>query len=121
LSSMSPMIILKDGKPFLVTGSPGGRTIINTVRDLVVSVVDYGMPIEEAVAAPRLHHQWLPDEVKLEGIRSLPEAVKGLKARGHRVVVGGKQGDAHSIWVNPKSGGYVGAADGRLSGKAAGY
>jgi gamma-glutamyltranspeptidase/glutathione hydrolase len=120
LSSQTPAILAKDGKVFLVTGSPGSRTIINTVLNIVVSVVDYDMPIEEAVRAPRLHHQWFPDEVRFEGLSSHPKSVAGLRALGHEVL-GTRQGDAHSIWINPRTGGYVGAADQRLSGKASGY
>jgi gamma-glutamyltranspeptidase/glutathione hydrolase len=130
LSSMTPTIVAKNGKPVLITGSPGGRTIINTVLGIVVSVVDYEMPIGEAVAAPRLHHQWFPDELKFEALKQHPETAAALEARGHRLATGGpatgrlatgRQGDAHSIWVNPRTGGYVGAADKRLSGHAAGY
>jgi gamma-glutamyltranspeptidase/glutathione hydrolase len=120
LSSQTPTIVAKDGKVLLVTGSPGSRTIINTVLGIVVSVIDYDMPIQDAVNAPRLHHQWFPDELRFEGMSQYPAAVAGLTKLGHRVI-GARQGDAHSIWVNPKTGGYVGAADKRLSGFAAGY
>lgn len=120
LSSQTPTILAKDGKVFLVTGSPGGRTIINTVLCIIVNVVDYDMPIQKAVDAPRLHHQWLPDEAKFEGVKQYPETVKALQAMGHKIGFT-RQGDAHSIWINPKTGGYVGAADKRLSGKVAGY
>src|SRR5262249_40534725 len=71
LSSQTPTILARDSKVVLITGSPGSRTIISTVLGIVVSVVDYGIPIEEAVAAPRLHHQWFPDELRLE---QLPDA-----------------------------------------------
>jgi gamma-glutamyltranspeptidase / glutathione hydrolase len=120
LSSMTPTIVAKGGKPVLVTGSPGGRTIINTVLGIVVSVVDYEMPIGAAVVAPRLHHQWFPDELKFEALKQHPETAAALKARGHRLATG-RQGDAHSIWINPRTGGYVGAADKRLSGHVAAY
>jgi gamma-glutamyltranspeptidase/glutathione hydrolase len=120
LSSQTPTVLAKDGKVFLITGSPGGRTIINTVLNVVVNVVDYDMPIQQAIDAPRLHHQWFPDEVKFEGTKEYAEAVTHLKAMGHRVVAA-RQGDAHSIWINPKTGGYVGAADKRLSGKVLGW
>jgi gamma-glutamyltranspeptidase/glutathione hydrolase len=81
------------------------------------------MPIQQAVDSPRLHHQWFPDEVKfeIEGMKNHEDAVTKLKAMGHRFGTPGHQGDAHSIWINPKTGGYVGAADKRLSGKATGY
>jgi len=121
LSSQTPTILAKDGKVLLVTGSPGSRTIINTVFNIVVNVVDYEMPIQQAIDAPRMHMQWFPDEVKMESMKKFPETVGQLKAMGHHVSGGLSQGDAHSIWINPKTGGYLGAADKRLSGKAAGY
>ena len=120
LSSQSPTILAKNGKVFLVTGSPGSRTIINTVLNIVINVVDYDMDIQAAVDAPRLHHQWFPDEVRFEGVSTYPTTVAALKAMGHQVT-STRQGDAHSIWVNPRTGGYVGAADKRLSGKVSGY
>jgi gamma-glutamyltranspeptidase / glutathione hydrolase len=121
LSSQTPTILAKKGKVVLVTGSPGSRTIINTVLGIVVNVVDYEMPIQEAVDAPRMHHQWFPDELKLEELPRLKETADRLQAMGHRVAGSRSQGDAHSIWINPKTGAYVGAADKRLSGKAVGY
>jgi gamma-glutamyltranspeptidase/glutathione hydrolase len=121
LSSQTPTIVLKDGKVRLITGSPGGRTITNTILNVVLNVLEYEMPIQEAVDAPRLHHQWFPDQISFEGRKSHPAAVETLRKMGHRVVGEARQGDAHSIWVNPATGGYVGAADKRLSGKAAGY
>ena len=82
LSSMSPTIVLKDGKPVLVTGSPGGSRIISTVLQVIVNVLDYHMDVAAAVAAPRLHHQWLPDEVRIE--HGFPDDVlAGLRAKGH--------------------------------------
>ena len=82
LSSMSPTIVLKDGKVVLVTGSPGGSRIISTVLQVIVNVLDYRMDVAAAVAAPRLHHQWMPDEVKVEP--GFPdEVLAGLRARGH--------------------------------------
>jgi gamma-glutamyltranspeptidase/glutathione hydrolase len=119
LSSMAPVLVLKDGKPVLVTGSPGGRTIINTVLCVVLNVTEFGMSVEDAVSAPRLHHQWLPDEAQFEGTKQYPELVTGLKALGHTVAQH-KQGDAHSIGIDPKTGVRTGAADKRLNGKAAG-
>jgi gamma-glutamyltranspeptidase/glutathione hydrolase len=117
LSSMTPVIVLKDGKPVLVTGSPGGRTIINTVLCVVVNVLEFEMPVADAVSAPRLHHQWFPDRVQFEGAKQYPELVKSLKALGHTVAEA-RQGDAHTIWIDPRSGLRVGAADRRLDGKA---
>ena len=120
LSSMTPVIVLKDGKPVLVTGSPGGRTIINTVLCVVLNVTEYGMSVEDAVSAPRLHHQWFPDTARFEDVKQPPsELVKSLRALGHRVGPHG-QGDAHSIGIDPKTGLRTGAADKRRDGKAVG-
>ena len=121
LSSQTPTILAKDGKVVLITGSPGSRTIINTVLNVIVNVVDYEMSIQQAIDAPRLHHQWFPDEIVFEGTKQYADAVAKLKAMGHQVRPTAAQGDAHSIWVNLRTGGYVGAADKRLSGKAVGY
>jgi gamma-glutamyltranspeptidase / glutathione hydrolase len=120
LSSQTPTILVKDGKVRLVTGSPGSRTIINTVLCIVVNVVDYDMPIGDAVAAPRMHHQWLPDELRLERSSLLVGAESKLKTMNHKIEHS-RQGDAHSILVDPKTGEFVGAADSRIRGGAAGY
>lgn len=120
LSSQTPTVVARNGKVVLVTGSPGSRTIINTVLNIIVNVVDFDMDIRAAVDAPRLNHQWFPDEVRFEGTGRYPEAVAALRRMGH-TVSGGRQGDAHSIWVDPKTGRYVGAEDRRINGKAAGY
>lgn len=119
LSSMTPVIVLKDGRPVLITGSPGGRTIINTVLCVVLNVLEYGMTVDEAVSAPRLHHQWFPDVAKFEGLKTYPELVDKLKPLGHTVTEA-RQGDAHSIAIDPDTGLRRGAADKRLDGKAAG-
>jgi gamma-glutamyltranspeptidase/glutathione hydrolase len=121
LSSQTPTIIVKNGKVLLVTGSPGSRTIINTVLGIVVSVVDFGMDVQEAVDAPRLHHQWFPDEARYENHAPLDAVVGDLKKMGHMLKIEPSQGDAHSIWVDPRSGVYFGAADRRLAGSAVGY
>ncbi|OAI40084.1 hypothetical protein AYO40_05195 [Planctomycetaceae bacterium SCGC AG-212-D15] len=120
LSSQTPTVVAKNGKVLLVTGSPGSRTIINTVLCMVVNVVDFDMNIRAAVDAPRLHHQWLPDDAHFEGASQYREAMSKLRAMGHDIG-GGRQGDAHSIYVDPKTGNIFGAADRRISGKAAGY
>jgi gamma-glutamyltranspeptidase/glutathione hydrolase len=119
LSSMTPTVVLKDGKAVLVTGAPGGSRIITAVLQVIVNAIDYRMPIGAAVAAPRVHHQWLPDQVTVE--RTLPPAtIDALQGRGHRVRVGPPSGSAHSIAVTPE--GLVGAADLRARGSlAAGY
>lgn len=118
LSSQTPTVIAKNGKAMIVTGSPGSRTIINTVLSMVTNVIDFEMDIQAAVDAPRQHHQWFPDELLLEGRDA--DLVKKLEALGHKVRTA-KQGDAHSIWIDPKTGLYHGAADRRINGKAAGY
>jgi gamma-glutamyltranspeptidase/glutathione hydrolase len=120
LSSQTPTVVAKDGKVLLVTGSPGSRTIINTVLCVIVNVVDFGMAPQDAVDAPRQHHAWFPDEVCFEGCSEHSEAVARLRALGHRVRAV-NQGDAHTIWVCPRTGAYVGAADRRINGKAAGF
>jgi gamma-glutamyltranspeptidase/glutathione hydrolase len=124
LSSQTPTIVTRDGKVVLITGSPGGRTIPNTVLNVVVSVLDYGMDAPQAVAAPRFHHQWFPDRVTVEPAlaKRYPEAVKRLQEMGHTVKAGNeRQGDAHTIAVDLKTVRIIGAADPRRSGAAAGY
>jgi gamma-glutamyltranspeptidase/glutathione hydrolase len=120
LSSQTPTIVAKDGKVVLVTGSPGSRTIINTSLQVVLNVIEFGMDVRAAVDAPRLHHQWFPDRVRFEGLADHPAAVARLRQMGH-VVTGTRQGDAHTIWVEPRTGRYVGAEDRRILGKAAGF
>ena len=100
LSSMSPSIIAKDGKLVAVVGSPGGRTIINTVLEVVLNVIDFGMPIQAAVTAPRFHHQWLPDVISVEKDGLPPATVKALEAMGHAVKLSGTQGTAHCIMID---------------------
>jgi gamma-glutamyltranspeptidase/glutathione hydrolase len=119
LSSMTPTIVLKDGKPFLVTGSPGGSLIINVVLQVVTNVIDRGMDIASAVSAPRVHNQWMPDQVFAEP--GFPDdVVKALAARGDAVAVHKLLSSANSILVTPA--GFVGAADPRTRGAlAAGY
>lgn len=119
LSSMSPTIVLKDGKPVLVTGTPGGSRIISAVTQVIVDVIDYKMDIAAAVAAPRVHHQWLPDEVRIE--KGFPDDVLAeLRAKGHRLVEPLGYSSANSILVTSK--GPLGAPDPRTRGaEAAGY
>src|ERR671931_1777 len=113
LSSMTPTIVLKEGKPFIVTGSPGGSRIITTVLQVLVNVIDRKLPVAEAISEPRVHHQWWPDEVAVEQGFS-PELIRALKARGHNVVDGLPRTSANSILVTPKE--FVGAADNRTRG-----
>ncbi|HEY4981097.1 MAG TPA: gamma-glutamyltransferase [Pseudolabrys sp.] len=119
LSSMAPTIVLKDGKPYLITGSPGGSRIISAVLQVIVNAIDFHMPIAEAVSAPRLHHQWQPEEVFAEPDFS-PDLLDALERRSHRIVATQPHTSANSIEVTPN--GYVGAADTRTRGAlAAGY
>jgi gamma-glutamyltranspeptidase/glutathione hydrolase len=120
LSSQTPTIVARGGKVVLVTGSPGSRTIINTSLQVVLNVVEFGMTARQAVDAPRLHHQWLPDRLRFEGASDHAAAVKALEAMGHSVV-GTRQGDAHTIALDPRTGAYVGAEDRRIDGKVSGY
>jgi gamma-glutamyltranspeptidase/glutathione hydrolase len=119
LSSMTPTIFLKDGKPFLITGSPGGSRIISTVLQIIVNVIDFNLAVDQAVSAPRVHHQWQPDELFVEpGIS--PEILEGLVKRGYKVTPNPPQTSANSIEITAD--GYVGAADRRTRGSlAAGY
>ena len=120
LSSMSPTIVLKNNKPFIITGSPGGSRIITTTLQVIMNVIDHGMNIQEAVNAPRVHHQWLPDELRVEkGISA--RTIKKLKRMGHKVVVKEKMGAASSILIDSKGGNLYGAADPRRDGVAVGY
>jgi gamma-glutamyltranspeptidase/glutathione hydrolase len=119
LSSMSPTFVFKDGKLFMVTGSPGGSRIITTTLEVIVNVIDNGMNIAAAVAAPRIHHQWKPDVLVVEtGIS--PDTIKLLEEKGQHVVVGTTTGSANSIVVTPT--GLQAASDPRQRGTlAAGY
>jgi len=122
LSSMTPTIIARDGRLVGVVGSPGGRTIINTVLQVILNQIDFNMGIEQAVAAPRFHHQWLPDVLFVED-NGLPlSTVSALEAMGYRVRMRGEQGTAHSIRIDSRTGDRQGAADPRDSDAgAAGY
>jgi gamma-glutamyltranspeptidase/glutathione hydrolase len=117
LSAMSPTIILKDGKPFLVTGSPGGRTIINTVLQIIVNVIDFRMDVQAAVDEPRVHHQWMPDTLTME--RGLADLQPALETMGHTIRLGNSQGDAQSILI--RDGKRFPGVDHRTRGAAAGY
>ncbi len=116
LSSMTPTIVLKDGKPVLVTGSPGGSRIISAVLQVIVNVLDYKMDVAAAVAAPRVHHQWLPDEVRVEhGFAE--DTLAALRAKGHRVIEPLGRTSANSIGVTDQ--GLLGAPDPRSRGAGA--
>jgi gamma-glutamyltranspeptidase/glutathione hydrolase len=116
LSSMSPTIVLKDGKPFLITGSPGGSRIITTVLQIIVDVIDRNMDIARAVSEPRVHNQWMPDQVSVEPSFA-PDLIDALRALGDKVVVQRPFTSANSIMITPQ--GIVGAADPRTHGALA--
>jgi gamma-glutamyltranspeptidase/glutathione hydrolase len=120
LSAMTPTIVVKDGKLFLVLGSPGGPTIITTVANILIGVVDFSLDIEEAVNAPRFHHQWLPDQILVED-RLSPDTMNLLRSKGHKLNVEHFWGDGECIMIDPKTGERLGASDGRNNGKAVGY
>ena len=115
LSSMSPTIVTKRGKLFMVTGSPGGRTIINTVTEVVLNATGFGMNAREAVDAPRLHHQWLPDVATFERDAIADSTAARLRAMGHTIEQRGRQGDAHTIIFDAKTKTAYGANDRRSS------
>ena len=127
LSSMTPTFVTKDGKLILVTGSPGGPTIINTVLQVISNVIDHGMSVAQAVEAPRIHHQWMPDTLSYERNGLSPDTAAILKKLGHvfkerASYEGSYQGDAETIAIDPKTNLRLGAADPRKSdAKAVGY
>ena len=119
LSSMTPTIVMKDGKPFLITGSPGGSRIISAVLQVIVNAIDFKMPIGQAVSAPRLHQQWQPEDVYVEP-GFAPDVLDALEKRGHKIVATPPHTSTNSIEVTAE--GYVGAADRRTRGSlAAGF
>ena len=113
LSSMTPTILARDGKLVMVTGSPGGRTIINTVLHTILNVVDHGMGAQEAVDAPRFHHQWLPDRISDERWGVSPDTARLLQAMGHHLNPVTSQGVAEVIVVNEKENVLEGGSDRR--------
>ncbi len=120
LSSQCPVIVLRDGRAVLVTGSPGGRTIINTVLTILLHTLEFDRPLPDAVAAPRLHHQWFPDRLRWEAADepAARDTVAALRDMGHRVEAVSSQGSAHSIWLDHDRGVYRGVADFRRGGAA---
>ena len=123
LSSMTPTIVTKDGEPFMITGTPGGSTIITTVLQIIVNVVDHRMTIEDAVSLPRFHHQWKPDQILFEQFAFSPDTIRLLKEKGHRNLVesnwGRGIGDANSIMF--RDGVMLGVKDPRAEGMAVGF
>ncbi|MFT4817410.1 MAG: gamma-glutamyltranspeptidase/glutathione hydrolase [Pseudohongiellaceae bacterium] len=122
LSSMTPTIVAKDGKPVFTAGSPGGKTIINTTMQVIVNVIDHEMNIAESVEAGRIHHQWLPDVTSMEAGGLSPDTVRLYEEKGHRVTERGGQGAAMAVYHDRENGLFEGAADSRRGdGAAIGY
>ena len=122
LSSMTPTIVVKNGKPLLVIGSPGGRTIINTVFQTVLNVLEHDMRIDQAIEALKIHHQWLPDYIRYEKWKLSPDTKKGLEVMGHKLGEYNSLGALMGITYNPEEDLFTGAADSsRPDGGAVGY
>jgi len=122
LSSMTPTIVTKNGKPFLVLGTPGGPTIITSVFQVIVNVIDFKMGIQQAVDAPRIHHQWLPDALVYEKFALPADVIENLTLKGQRLVERkGTQGRVEAIMIDQEKGLIYGATDSRGYGGAAGY
>jgi gamma-glutamyltranspeptidase/glutathione hydrolase len=123
LSAMTPTFVLrKDGSLWFTVGSPGGPTIINTVLQIVTNIVDFDMNIQQAIDAPRIHHQWLPDEIVYEPFGMSADTLRALEARGHKLTQKPRyMGDAQGIMIEEKTGVRLGASDPRNSGEPAGY
>ncbi len=122
LSAMTPTIVLRDNKPWLVTGSPGGSTIITTILQVLTNVIDYKMNIQEAIDAPRIHHQWLPDTLLYERHALVQDVRENLAARGYNLKErNGTQGRAEGILIDRERGLFYGATDPRGYGAAIGY
>jgi len=128
LSSMTPTIVVKDGKLWFAAGSPGGPTIINTVLQVILNVIDFHMDIQQAVDAPRVHHQWLPDQIYWEEYGVSPDTRAILEKMGHtfRPIPGASRspsniGDAEGVMIDPETGMRMGGSDSRLGGVAVGF
>jgi gamma-glutamyltranspeptidase / glutathione hydrolase len=121
LSSMAPTIVLRDGRPWLVLGSPGGSRIITAVLQVLVNVVDFGLDLEMAVRAPRIHQQWSPPETGCEPLAVVPEVAAALRARGLVLVPRAVVGNVQAIMIDPRTGVRTGVSDPRGIGEPAGY
>jgi len=119
LSSMTPSILAREGELVAIVGSPGGRTIINSVLQVIINLVDFRMNIQQAVDAPRLHHQWLPDNIRIEQWGTTLDTVRLLEQMGHAITMGGTQGRTNCIMIDPRTGERLGAADSRQPDAAA--
>jgi gamma-glutamyltranspeptidase/glutathione hydrolase len=121
LSSMTPTIVLKDGKFLFAVGSPGGPTIINTVTQVIVNILDHGMNIQQAIDWPRVHHQWMPDQIVYEPYGLVPDVMNRLKSMGHQFGSPRYMGDAEGVMIEDKTDVRLGGSDPRLDGKSLGY
>ncbi|HEX2488481.1 MAG TPA: gamma-glutamyltransferase [Blastocatellia bacterium] len=121
LSSMTPTIVLKDGKLLFAVGSPGGPTIINTVTQVIVNIIDHGMNIQQAIDWPRVHHQWMPDQIVYEPYGLVPDVLNRLKSMGHQFGNQRNMGDAEGVMIEEKTDVRLGGSDPRLDGKSIGY
>ncbi|HEY1404480.1 MAG TPA: gamma-glutamyltransferase, partial [Pyrinomonadaceae bacterium] len=123
LSAMTPTFVMrKNGTLWFTIGTPGGPTIINTVLQAIINIVDHDMDIQQAIDSPRIHHQWLPDEIVHEPYGLSADTQRALAARGHKLVTRPRyMGDAHGIMIEEKTGMRLGASDSRNEGAAVGY
>jgi gamma-glutamyltranspeptidase/glutathione hydrolase len=122
LSSMTPTIVALNGRPLFATGSPGGKTIINTVMQTILNIVDHGFNIAESIEAPRIHHQWLPDFTSIESSGFSPDTLRLYADKGHNTSERGSQGAAMGVYFNREEGLFEGSADSRRGdGAAVGY
>ncbi|HEU0175247.1 MAG TPA: gamma-glutamyltransferase [Blastocatellia bacterium] len=121
LSSMTPTIVLKDGKLWFAVGSPGGPTIINTVTQVIVNIIDHGMNIQQAIDWPRVHHQWMPDQIVYEPYGLAPDVINRLKSMGHQFANPRYMGDAEGVMIEDKTDMRLGGSDPRSDGKSIGY
>ena len=120
LSSMTPTLVIKDGKGVMVLGSPGGPRIITSVLQTILNKLDFGMDIQDAVSAPRIHNQWKPDKIYMEA--DIPvDVMENLVAKGHRIYIGGVGATVEAIYYDMETGIFTGGADPRSEGKALGY
>lgn len=122
LSSMAPAIVAQDGVPLFAVGSPGGRTIINTTLQAILNMIDFDMNIAEAVEAPRIHHQWLPDVTSFEGSGFSVDTLDQYENMGHELRARGEQGTTMGVYRDRDSGLFLGGSDSRSGdGAAVGY
>ena len=122
LSAMTPTIVLRDGKPYFALGSPGGPTIINTVLQVILNIIDFGMNLQQAIAMPRVHHQWMPDQIVYEPFGLSRDTIEALRARGHAFAERPRyMGDVQAIMIEPETGMRLGASDPRMDGRPVGY